>query len=77
MCIIDKEIFLLIDYFNQTDGQPMLGIIQVRKDSQQNIQLPSYIKVYREITDEKQYFPEVMCKEKYYMDEKDKEAVNK
>ncbi len=77
MCIIDKDIFLLIDYFNQTDGQPMLGIIQVRKDSQQNIQLPSYIKVYREITDEKQYFPEVMCKEKYYMDEKDKEAVNK
>ena len=77
MCIIDKNIFLLIDYFNQTDGQPMLGIIQVRKDSQQNIQLPSYIKVYREITDEKQYFPEVMCKEKYYMDEKDKEAVNK
>jgi len=47
----------------------MLGIIQVRKDSQKNIQLPSYIKVYREITDEKQYFPEVMCKEKYYMDD--------
>lgn len=68
---------MLVDYFNQTDGQPMLGIIQVRKDSQKNIQLPSYIKVYREITDEKQYFPEVMCKEKYYMDDQDKEAVNK
>ena len=50
----------------------MLGIIQVRQGVQQNIALPSYIKVYREVTDEPQYYPEVMCKENYFLDEKDK-----
>ena len=36
----------------------------------------AFIKQHREVTDEPQYLPEVMCKEKYFMDEKDKSATN-
>jgi len=39
--------------------------------------LPKYIKVYREVTDEDQYQPQVICKENYYMDPKDKDGTNK
>lgn len=69
MCLIDNGVYILIDYYPETDGQPMLGIIQVRKGNQQSVQLPKYVKVQREVTDEKQYMPEIMCKETYYMDE--------
>ena len=76
MCLIDNSIYILVDFYPETDGQPMLGIIQVRKGIQQSVQLPKYVKVYREVTDEKQYMPEIMCKQSYYMDEKDKQGTN-
>ena len=76
LCLIDNGIYILVDYYPEIDGQPMLGIIQVRKGNQQKVQLPNYIKVYREVTDEKQYMPEIMCKASYYMDEKDKKGTN-
>jgi len=41
-----------------------------------NIDLPDYIQVHREITDEKQYLPECMSKSDYYMDEQDKKGTN-
>ena len=76
ICLIDNSVYILVDYYPDIDGQPMLGIIQVRKGIQQSVQLPKYMKVYREVTDEKQYMPEIMCKESYYMDEKDKKGTN-
>ena len=54
----------------------MLGIVQVRHGYQSKVVLPDYIKVYRDVTDEPQYLPEVMCKKDYYMDPKDKEGTN-
>lgn len=78
VCIIDDGIYLIIDYYNESDGQPMLCIIQVKKGNAEleNIQLPSYIKTFREVTDEHQYQPECMCKEGYFQDEQDKEKTN-
>lgn len=76
MCLIDNAIYIMVDYYPEIDGQPMLGIVQVRKGIQESVQLPKYVKVYREVTDEKQYMPEIMCKETYYMDEKDKKGTN-
>merc|ERR1711957_222237 len=53
ICLIDNAVYILVDYYPDIDGQPMLGIIQVRKGIQQSVQLPKYVKVYREVTDEK------------------------
>lgn len=53
----------------------MLAVIQVRQGNQSNLALPAYMKVYREVTDEPQYYPEVMCKENYFLDPKDKEGT--
>lgn len=75
LCIIDNGVYIIVDYFSEKDGAPMLGIIQVRKGNQDNIELPKYVKVYRDVTDEDQYQPDVMCKENYYMDIKDKEGT--
>ena len=44
--------YIIVDYFPENDGAPLLGIIQVRRGNQQNISLPDYIKVHRDITDE-------------------------
>ena len=37
MCLIDNSIYILVDFYPETDGQPMLGIIQVRKGIQQSV----------------------------------------
>jgi hypothetical protein len=50
--MIDNGIYIIIDYFSQIDGAPMLGIIQVKNENQSTINLPNYIKVLREVTDE-------------------------
>mmetsp|Transcript_18825 Transcript_18825/g.32157 ORF Transcript_18825/g.32157 Transcript_18825/m.32157 type:complete len:109 (+) Transcript_18825:1412-1738(+) len=76
VCIIDNGVYIIINYFYEIDGGPMLGIIQSRQGYQQNIDLPKYVKVYREVTDEPQYLPEILSKENYKMNEKDKEATN-
>lgn len=72
VCIIDNGVYIIINYFTELDGAPMLGIIQVRHGNQSKLQLPDYIKVYRDVTDEPQYMPDKMCKESYYMDPQDK-----
>lgn len=76
VCIIDDGVYIIVDYFQETDGQPMLAIIQVKQSNQTKIDLPSYIKTFRDITDEPQYLPEIMCKENYYMNEDDKKGTN-
>jgi len=61
--IIDNGFYIMVDYYSEVDGQPMLGIIQVRSSNPTNIDLPSYIKTYRDVTDEPQYLleSEIMC----------------
>ena len=76
VCIIDEGIYVIIEYYNESDGQPMLGIIQVKKGAATNIELPSYIRTYREVTDEHQYQAECLCKEDYYMNEEDNKNTN-
>ena len=75
VCIISDGIYAIVDYFPETDGRPMLAVIQVRRGNQTKLRLPDFIKQYREVTDEPQYMSEVMSKEKYFMDAKDKEAT--
>ena len=30
VCIIDNGVYIIIDYYYETDGKPMIGIIQVK-----------------------------------------------
>ena len=76
VCIIDDGVYIIVNYFPELDGTPMLGVIQVKQGNQSNIALPDYINVYRDVTDEPQYMAEIMCKESYYMDENDKRGTN-
>lgn len=66
LCIIDNGIYIIVDYYNERDGKPMIAIIQTKSKEEQNVDLPDYIKIHREITDEPQYLPEIMSKEEYY-----------
>ena len=52
VCIIDNGMYIIINYFDNVDGAPMVGIIQTRHGSQTNVDLPEYIRVHRDITDE-------------------------
>ena len=52
VCIIDDGVYIIVNYFPEKDGAPMLAVIQVRQGNQSNIALPAYMKVYREVTDE-------------------------
>jgi hypothetical protein len=42
LCIIDNGIYVIIDYYMEIDGQPMIAIIQT-KESVSSIELPSFI----------------------------------
>lgn len=62
VCIIDDGVYVIVDYFPEIDGAPMLGIIQVRRGNQSTIDLPKFVKVHREVTDQPEYSPEIMSK---------------
>ena len=51
LCIISDGVYVIVDYFPEIDGAPMLGIIQVRRGNQSKIDLPNFVKVHREVTD--------------------------
>ena len=54
---IDAELYIIIDYYPEVDGQPMICIIQINEETHQKqgggrIKLPDYIQIEKEITDE-------------------------
>jgi hypothetical protein len=44
VCVISDGIYAIVDYFPETDGRPMLGIIQVRRGNETKLRLPDFIK---------------------------------
>lgn len=54
-CIIDKDVYLILEYFPEVDGAPLLGIVKIQKENKSSIKLPEYIKIHRDVTDELQY----------------------
>ena len=53
---IDNGLYIIIDYYPEIDGQPMICIIQINEESHKRteagrVKLPSYIQVDRDITD--------------------------
>lgn len=77
LCIIDDGVYIIVNYFIEKDGAPLLAIVQTRHGaSQMDLKLPDYIKVFREVTDEPQYLASSMSLESYKMPEADKKATN-
>ena len=79
MCIIDQKtgLYIIVDYFPDIEGAPLLGIMQVRKDVRFSKSfLPEYIQVYKEVTDASGYSPEKMCLDNYTMDQNDRLETN-
>ncbi len=76
LCIIDNGVYIIVNYFNEQEGAPLLGVIQVRHGSSASLKLPDYIQTYREVTDEPQYTHENMSFENFKMNEADKKGIN-
>lgn len=49
---MDKDVYIILDYFPEVDGAPLIGVVKVQKDNIDNINLPEYINIYRDVTDE-------------------------
>jgi hypothetical protein len=66
-----KNPTILIDYYPKIDGRPVIAIF---KKAKFEYELPEWLEVIREITDEAQYSRRIMSKKSYYMEFEDKRA---
>ena len=77
--MIDMQtgLYLIVDYYYELEGAPLLGIMQVRKDTRfTKAYLPDYIQVYADVSDNDTYQPEYMCKLNHKMPENDRLETN-
>lgn len=63
---------IMLDYYPETDGQPLLAIFKKGPGESDSQLIPDYLSVLRDITDERQYSSKIMTKDTYYMDAIDK-----
>ena len=73
ICTIDEGIYMIIDYFPEIDGQPMICIIQINEDAHkkaqgERIKLPGYLRIEKDITDLVEFQPWTMSRHDYKMD---------
>ena len=66
----DHDLYIIIDYYPEVDGQPMICIIQINEEEHKRsgagrVKLPSYIKVDRDITDLEEFQPKTMASISY------------
>lgn len=54
LVIVDNGLYIKVDYYDTVDGQPMLGIVQL-KNGVSEVELPSYIKAVKEVSDNSKY----------------------
>ena len=63
---IDNGLYIIIDYYPEVEGQPMICIIQINEEEHKRsgagrVKLPSYINVDRDITDLAEYQPRTLA----------------
>ena len=63
---IDQGLYIIIDYYPEIDGQPMICIIQINEEEHRRsgagrINLPPYLHVDRDITDVEAFQPKTMA----------------
>ena len=66
LCTMKDDLYMIIDYYPNVETQPMICIIQVHQahfnKTEQNIKLPDYLQVEREITDMPEYYSFALAK---------------
>ncbi len=64
----------MVDTFLNVDGVPSIMRIETTKEAQQ-IKIPPFLKVLREVTEEKIYLSRTMSEHTYKMPEEDKQQI--
>ena len=66
ICTMQDGLYMVIDYFPGIEGQPMICIIQLDEaklaEMSKRIQLPEYLEIESEITDQPEYQPIALAK---------------
>jgi hypothetical protein len=79
VCIIEDGIYMVFDFYEKIDGQPLTCIIQideaVQQANQKRINLPKWINIYKDITDIPEYQPSTFALKDYKMEEVDKKGT--
>ena len=61
ICTMEGELYMIIDYYPEVKDQPVIVIVQIDQqkmiDTQKRIQLPDYLVIEKEITDQPEYTP--------------------
>jgi hypothetical protein len=69
---MDKGMYMIIDWYEQVDGQPLTCIIQVNSEELRNsgarIKLPDYLHVAKDISDMEEFKPRTLAHLDYKMD---------
>jgi len=74
MCLLYKKTNLIIDTYTEVDGCPSILKVQ-HEDTKHEPTLPAFIKIVRDITDEKVYSNFSMAKLDWKMPPSDKELI--
>ena len=66
ICTIDESLYMIIDYYPEIEGQPVICIIQIdeeehKKQGNARIKLPSYLLIDRDITDLDEFQPNALA----------------
>lgn len=71
ICTVDQGLYMVLDWFESTDGQPLTCIVQVNsedlKNAESQIKLPAYLQVARDITDQEEFKPRTLARTDYKM----------
>ena len=61
ICTMEGELYMIIDYYPEVKDQPVIVIVQIDQqkmiDTQKRIQLPDYLIIEKEITDQPEFTP--------------------
>ena len=74
MCTIDEGLYMIVDFYEHVDGQPLICIIQVSKEELQRvgsgrIKTPDYLQIAADITDMEEFQPNTLSDREYKMKE--------
>ena len=72
ICTMDQCMYMIIDWYDQVDGQPLTCIVQVNQEELRNsgarIKLPSYLQIAKDISDLEEFKPRSLARADYKMD---------
>lgn len=73
-CFIYEQQYFQVDFFLNVDGNPSILRIETTKEAQE-IRIPPFLQVLREVTTDKNYETRVMADYRYKMPEADRQGI--